>query len=184
VACNLGAVAAGASATATFTYTVTAAPGATIAGNSFGGAPRVTGAARDPNESNNLVAVSTSVLGPPPPGPRHTTTLRLRHVKLGAALRRGVPVTLTCADTCSFKVSLRLTSPNARRFQLARSVTVGRRTTRLSSAGTKTVRVKFTRRAKRHLAHDKQVKLGVRGVARVAGRSRRVVSSKRLTLKR
>jgi subtilisin-like proprotein convertase family protein len=109
---------------------------------------------------------------------------RLPKQSLGSVLRHGlrVPVTLNAAATVKGTASV--TSAVAKRFGLAatRSVVVARGSKR-AGAGSSTVVVKFTAKAKRKLRHARSVKVRVGISASGAGGSR-ATAARSVTLRR
>jgi Ca2+-binding RTX toxin-like protein len=107
------------------------------------------------------------VLAPGIAAPRDLTAPRayLRSAtrqRLRTALTRGVLAPVGCAEACGVSMSVLLDRAIARRLDLAgRSgpAIIGTRTTRLSSAGRRTLRVRFTRDARRALRTTKRAKV-------------------------
>jgi hypothetical protein len=113
-----------------------------------------------------------------------TLGLVIARIKLAALLAKGLPVKLTCSEACTFAITLLLDQKTAKRVGLAaKSVRVGRATGRLTAKGSKTVRVKLTKKAKRKLAKLKRVTLTVSVNAKdTAGNS--TLKAKKVVIKR
>jgi hypothetical protein len=91
-----------------------------------------------------------------------TLGLVIARTKLKALIAKGLPVKVSCNEACSFVLTLVLDQKTAKRVGLAaKSVKVGSATGKLTAKGTKTVRVKLTRKAKRKLAKLTKVTLSV-----------------------
>ncbi|HEX6651402.1 MAG TPA: Ig-like domain-containing protein [Thermoleophilaceae bacterium] len=123
----------------------------------------------------------------PPPPPDITVegaALRVRaHLRLVRALRRGVPVRVLCGEPCAARLRLLLAARDARRLGVARSVVVGRGSARLAAPGSKRVRVRFSRKARRALAPASSARIAVRAVIADAAGNRRALT-RRVTLLR
>jgi hypothetical protein len=92
--------------------------------------------------------------------------------KLGTVLKKGFKASARCASTCSIAGSLVLPSRTAKRLHIAAAsnVTVARGSASLSHAGSATVTLKFTTRARKALAKLRSVTLTLRVVgANTAG---------------
>jgi hypothetical protein len=106
--------------------------------------------------------------GPPPPGATADKVapllgLTIARTKLGALLRKGLPVRVRCSEPCAFKVTLVLDRKTGRRVGLAAaSLTVGRGSGRLTVAGTKKVFVKLSKQAKKKLRKARSFSLSVK----------------------
>jgi hypothetical protein len=90
-------------------------------------------------------------------------TVKLRASRLRRTLRNGLALRVTCADECA--VTGRLVAPKtaARANGLGRrAVTVARGSVTAGRPGTMTLRLRFTRKAKRRLAHARRVTLSLR----------------------
>jgi hypothetical protein len=91
-----------------------------------------------------------------------TLGLVIARIKLKALIAKGLPVKVSCNEACSFGLTLFLDQKTAKRVGLAaKSVKVGSASGKLTAKGTKTVRAKLTRKAKRKLAKLKKVTLTV-----------------------
>lgn len=102
---------------------------------------------------------------------------------LGEALRKGLKVAVKCPARCSIRVTALVDRPTARRYRIAKSkTTAARGSGALKKKGTKTVRAKFTRKAKKGLAKAKRVKLTVKVRTKVGKRSK--TATRKMTLKR
>jgi subtilisin-like proprotein convertase family protein len=109
-----------------------------------------------------------------------STPARLR---LARALRRGVPARVMCGEPCTARLRLLLAAPLARRLGIARSVIVGRGSTRLTAPGSRRVRVRLSAKARRELAPARSVRLALRAVITDAAGNRRTLT-RRVTLRR
>ena len=109
-----------------------------------------------------------------------------RTADLASSRSRGLSLAATCSEACTFTAELTIDRRTARRFGLAsaKRVVVGRATTSLAAGQKKTLRVKFSSKAKRKLARAKKVKVQValRAVdsAGNATESKRTVTLKKL----
>lgn len=94
----------------------------------------------------------------------------LRRQRLLTALRRGLRMRVACRRACRTSIIARVSGRDARRLRLSRSskraVIVGRGSRSLSRAGTATVKVRFTRKAKARLRRQRQVRLILRITAK------------------
>jgi len=104
-------------------------------------------------------------------------------LRLSRALRRGVPARVLCGEPCTARLRLLLAARLARRLGIARSVVVGRGSARLTAPGSKRVRVRFSKKARRELAQVRSVRLALRAVVADAAGNRRTLS-RRVTLRR
>lgn len=120
----------------------------------------------------------------PPPGvakPKVRVALR-RTVKIGSAIKHGIPETVSCDKPCAVVADLQLDARTARRLHITKVVRAGRGRARLKAAGKVKVVVKLTKKARRGLRHTKRVKARIRTTATGAGGTTVVIS--RLTLRR
>jgi subtilisin-like proprotein convertase family protein len=119
-----------------------------------------------------------------PTKPRLAVTLaRMRRQKLGAALKHGLRLRVTLNAAATIRASASLSSALARRFGLiSRSVVVARGTKK-GKAGSNTVVVKFSRKAKTKLKHARRLKLRV-AVSAADASGARSAASRSVTLKR
>ena len=101
--------------------------------------------------------------------------------RLGRALRRGLLVEVQLSGAGRVKISAQLTRRQAARLGLAR--TIGTGSTSFADDGTKKVRVRFTRAARRALAHRRKVSITLKIEVTGASGKRRVVTRK-LVLRR
>jgi hypothetical protein len=132
-------------------------------------------------ESISLPAVPAPVLTPAPAAPSlaakdvlapRVLIGRISKPKLRVALRRGLPLVITCRETCTLRVSVFLGS-----LRVARAVGTGG-----PAAATKLV-AKFTASGRRALRHRGRAALTVRIVATDTAGNRRVVT-RHVTLRR
>jgi dipeptidyl aminopeptidase/acylaminoacyl peptidase len=108
-----------------------------------------------------LPGVSTApARHPAPRAPRLALKLAARQ-SLRTLGRRGLVVRVGCSGACWLEARLLLDRATAKRLHLA-SVTVGRASGRLRAAGTKTLTVRFTTRARARLATVKSARLTLR----------------------
>jgi hypothetical protein len=111
--------------------------------------------------------------------------LAVAKIKLAALLARGLPVTVTCSEPCTFAIVLTTDSKRLRSVRAAKAVTIGKASGSLATAGKKQVRVKLNRKAKKALRKRKvkKVVIKVRTTATdKAGNS--ATKTKRVTVKR
>jgi hypothetical protein len=125
---------------------------------------------KDPSGLTAGAAATVTVTAPSSrPAPDLTTPrvtlLVKRRLSLAKALRRGIPATIGCSEACSYNATLLLDARTAKRLQLAGRVTVGKRSTALSAAGTRKLTIKFSRRARRALRHHGPLEIRVRASA-------------------
>jgi hypothetical protein len=130
------------------------------------------GTASDPgflDRMSSPQAISVSVhltrIGDLPPGPpveliQDPLDVRLVATRLGSALTHGVPLRLNCFSPCRVAATLRIPRAVAHRYRL-RTRTVGALTRRLPAESLRTVRVRFTDRARHALRPAKRVRLRV-----------------------
>jgi PKD repeat protein len=125
----------------------------------------------DPTGQSTSAASTVTLTAPAGSAPvpdrtRPTITLRVKsRLSLTRALRRGIPATIGCSEGCTYKATVRLDPRTARRLHIARRVTLGKRTTSLTAAGRRTIRIKVARRARTALRNLASVKLLVRATA-------------------
>ncbi|MEZ5098734.1 MAG: M36 family metallopeptidase [Thermoleophilia bacterium] len=101
---------------------------------------------------------------PPPPGdttaPGIAVQARVGGLTVAKALRSGVPVRIVCNEACTMSVKASITKKLARATGLAKkAVVVASAKGTLKAAGTLTIKVKFTRKAKAFLAGRRQLPL-------------------------
>jgi beta-xylosidase len=89
------------------------------------------------------------------------------------ALRRGLPVRLSCGEPCVATLRLLLAPRVADQLGLAGSVVVGRSRARLSAPGSIRVRVRFIRTAHRPLAARRMVRMTLRAIIKDFAGNRR-----------
>jgi uncharacterized delta-60 repeat protein len=98
-------------------------------------------------------------------------TVKVKHsYKLGSALRRGIPVTFVCDQACTINAVLK-----------ALGGTVAKAKGKLSGAGSKTLKLRFTAAGKRKLAGKSRVAAKLIATAKGGGKTDKV--TKRLVLK-
>jgi subtilisin-like proprotein convertase family protein len=95
---------------------------------------------------------------------------------LARALRRGVPVRVTCGEPCTARLRLLVAARTARRLGIARSAVVGRASAQLAAPGSRRVRVHFSDRTRRKLARARSLRLVVRAVITDVAGNRRTLS--------
>lgn len=107
--------------------------------------------------------------------------------RLATAISHGLTESVTCGEACTIASTAVISSRDARRLGLARSsgrsVVVGRGSGSLDAAGTKSVKVRFTRSAKRRLRRANRVTVTVRTkITDAAGNAQTI--TKRVRLRR
>jgi hypothetical protein len=105
-----------------------------------------------------------------------------RSFKISAAIKHGIPETVTCDRACAIVADLQFDARTAKRLHITKFVRTGRGRGRLSAAGKVKVLVKLTKKAKRGLRHAKSAKARIRTTATGAG-GRTAVTTK-VTLRR
>jgi len=133
------------------------------------------------------VAAPPPVVTPPPPPvavtpppaatPPLATLARLvgvpSRVRVSSLLDRRTSVRVFCSAACNLRATLRLDGPTARRLGLSRaiaSVQIGAGSARLSSAGTRRVTIKITRRAVQKLRRARSGRVSLRVTATAGSR--------------
>jgi hypothetical protein len=115
--------------------------------------------------------------------PAQRATVKVKAAKLRTALKNGLALELSCPAACTLTARLQLPAKSARALKLGRKATyVARGTVRMTAAGKRTLRVKFTRAAKRRLARLRRVDL-VLVLDTVEG-GKRAKSTRKVRLKR
>jgi hypothetical protein len=115
--------------------------------------------------------------------PAEKATITVKAAKLRTALEKGLALELSCPVACSLTARLQLPAKSARALKLGRKATyVARGATSLTVAGKRTLRVKFTRAAKRRLAKLRRVDLVL--VLDTVEAGKRTKSTRKLRLKR
>jgi hypothetical protein len=174
--CALGTIAGGDVAVAVFLLRLDRAGPASSTATVSSSTPEL-----DP--ADNSASAATTVV-PPPPAADPPPVLALAvgtPPKLRRALRRGVAAVVGCTEGCAVGARLKLRARNARRLKLPRVVARGSR--RLASAGAGTIRLRFTRPARRRLARLRRVKLTLNATATDSA-GQRDARRARVTLKR
>jgi hypothetical protein len=92
-------------------------------------------------------------------------------------------VTISCSEPCTIDITALLDGPAAKRLGIARQVVVGRGQSALAKAGTTTVKVKLTKKARKRLRGAKSVVLTLKTVVHDKSDNTRT-TSKRVVLKR
>jgi hypothetical protein len=123
------------------------------------------------NSSSASVKVTYTPKPPPvltPPADKVPPTLGLiiAKLKLAKMLAKGLPVTVSCSEACSFTVTLVVDSKTAKKLHLAGIVILGKKSGSLAAKGSKKVTVKLTKKAKRQLAKAKKVTISVKLTAK------------------
>jgi hypothetical protein len=90
--------------------------------------------------------------------------LAVAKTKLASLLAKGLPVTVSCSEPCTFSLALMLDSKTAK--TLSKVVTIGKASGSLATAGKKKVVVKLTKKAKKALKKAKKVVLTVKTTAK------------------
>lgn len=120
--------------------------------------------------------------GTTPPGGMVPATMPT--LKLLTALRKGIKIPVTCPSECEIEASAGMDRRAAKKLRLAaRQVIVARGRGFLDSGGTKTVTLKFTRKAKLRLKKARKVVLTIT-VTTIDGDSNIKRAKSKLTLKR
>ncbi|MFL5826852.1 MAG: S8 family serine peptidase [Thermoleophilaceae bacterium] len=145
----------------------------------------------DDNDAVAEIVQTISVAAPPnppPPPPKDTTPPKLslgRAVsKIASAIKKGVSMRMGCSEACTITAELDLDKRTAKKLHVAAStVRIARARTKLTKAGTKTVTLKLTRKARKGFAHQRSVKLKL-VVTAVDTAGNRTVVRRTLTLRR
>jgi hypothetical protein len=105
--------------------------------------------------------------------------------KLARVVRRGLRVRFRCSRACGAKFDLLMARKGARKLKIAaaKPVRIGRGSSRLTAAGTKTATVKLTKKAKRRLRKARRIKVTLRSTFSDST-GKKTVKTKKLTLKR
>jgi hypothetical protein len=112
-----------------------------------------------------------------------TLGLVIAKTKLATLLKKGLPVTVSSSEPCTFSIALVIDSTTAKKLHLSRVVTVGRASGALTTAGKQKVVVKLTKKAKKALKKATSVAITVKTTAKdTAGNS--AAKSKKVTIKR
>jgi hypothetical protein len=118
-----------------------------------------------------------------PPSARMGIAIRQRLVNV---LARGVSVPVRCSESCGISVAILLDRKTARRYDLAGRAgpaVIGTATARLATAGSRRLRVRLTRNARRALRRAKSVRVTVQSlVSDAAGNG--TLLQRRVTLRR
>ena len=127
----------------------------------------------------------------PGPGPAAAappvlaSSVSISRQRLGTAIRKGVRISVVCSRACAISVRALLDGRTARRLGLSRgkAVVVGAGSGRLGAAGTRTVVVRLSRKARSRLSRLRSVKLTLRTEVSGTGHERRTLK-RRATFKR
>jgi hypothetical protein len=105
--------------------------------------------------------------------------------KLARVVKRGLRVRFRCNRACGAKFELLMARKGARKLLIAaaKPVRIGRGSSRLTAAGTKTATVKLTKKAKRRLRKTRRIKVTLRSTFSDST-GKKIVKTKKLTLKR
>jgi len=98
-----------------------------------------------------------------------------------ASVAKGLGVKVTCPAACTFTVTVRLDAATARRYRLGRqALTIGTARGRLQAAGSSTLKVTLTKRARRRLRRAKKpaavLRLSVKDAAGAATTATRAIA--------
>jgi PKD domain len=143
----------------------------------------------DPAGSTASSKVTVTVTAPgSSSAPDHTApTVTLwvnRRLSLTKALRRGIRAKIGCSEACRFTAAVLLPASTAKRLQIARRVTLGKRSISLPDAATQRLTIRFSHRARTALADLARVKILIRAIATDrAGNTSRTLTRK-TTLRR
>jgi hypothetical protein len=123
------------------------------------------------------------VVTPPADTTAPVLGVTIAKTKLKALLSKGLPVTVSCSEPCSFSLALTLDSKTAKALHLSKVVTVGKSSSSMTKAGKKKAVVKLTSKAKKALKKAKKVVLIVKTTAKdKAGNA--ATKTKKVTVKR
>ena len=132
------------------------------------------------DENNN--SGSARITAPGPGADAQTplsASLKVRRTRLRRAIRNGLAMSVTCSRACSGRITLRVDRRSSRKLRLGRKAqTIGRAKFALQAKGTKSLRVRISRGARRALGRARSVKLTAVAIAGEPG------ASKTVTLKR
>jgi hypothetical protein len=105
--------------------------------------------------------------------------------KLARVIKRGLRVRFRCSRACGAKFELLMARKGAKKLMIvaAKPVRIGRGSSRLTAAGTKTATVKLTKKAKRRLRKASRIKVTLRSTFSDST-GKKTVKTKKLTLKR
>jgi hypothetical protein len=105
--------------------------------------------------------------------------------KLARVIRRGLRVRFRCSRACVAKFELLMARKAARKLMIAaaKPVRIGKGSSRLTAAGTKTATVKLTNKAKRRLRKTRRITVTLRSTFSDST-GKKTVKTKKLTLKR
>jgi hypothetical protein len=139
----------------------------------------------------NCETVTVTATGPGPgPGPDPgvqplVASFSVAKAKLGRVIKKGLRVRYTCSMACGAKFELLMARKAARKLRIvaAKPVRIGRGSSSLTAAGTKTATVKLTKKAKRRLRKVRRIKVSLRSTFTDSAGTK-TVKTKKLTLKR
>jgi hypothetical protein len=140
-------------------------------------------AAGNSSQATSKVTYTPPVVAPAPDKIAPTLGLVIGKLKLAKLRAKGLPVTVSCSEACTFTVTLVIDSKTAKKLHLSRTVTVGKKSGSLAAKGKKKVTVKLTKKAKRKLAKAKKVTFTVKVAAKDKA-GNRSSKSKKTTVKR
>jgi trypsin len=141
----------------------------------------------EPTGDTKVGQATITVVTPPPPGPGGTgndttppgVSVRFARVAFLRALARGLRARVRCSERCRVTIVILIPRSLARRLRIPRQVAIGRLG---FGAGTRTIVIRFTRRAKRRLRRVRRATFVIRTTAvDPAGNRRTVTSRARLT---
>jgi uncharacterized delta-60 repeat protein len=142
-----------------------------------------------PAPGTGFVSVFALRALPPPPPPALKTTLRApRTVKIRTATRSGVSVTAGCNQACTIRLTLTVSSGDAKRLRLKthgrRPVTIATSSTRLTRAGTRVLVLRLSGGAKKGLGRLRSLSAGLQGLFAATATRKSSSVSTRITFKR
>ena len=112
-------------------------------------------------------------------------SLSVPKTTLARVVRRGLRVRFRCSRACVARFDLLMARKAARKLMIAaaKPVRIGRGSSRLTAAGTKTATVKLTNKAKRRLRKARRITVTLRSTFNDST-GKKTVKTKKLTLKR
>ena len=139
----------------------------------------------DESDEQNNSASATITFPGAGAGTLLSASLKLQRTRLRRAIRSGLALRVTCSRACAGRITLRVDRGVARKLRLGRKArTVGRAAFAMPEKGTKPVRVRIDRRARRALGRARAVKLTAVATVREPGPSKTVTVKRVAKLRR
>jgi len=118
----------------------------------------------------------TAPAGPKPGEAPLTATVAVQKARLKVALKKGLPVKITCNTSCQGIVEATISAKDAKRYKLGKKALLVASTKFTPAAGDRILSVKFAKKAAKRLAKAKSLTLSVRAdVADAQGGQRRAI---------